>query len=514
MRKLLLASAAMLGAASGIASAQMAPTQGQLVSPGNPVTPSSSFDASNAYGQPSTYAGAMKYNPLALPTPGTIVIHLGGKVEFDAAAIWSSGNVQQGGNGGVIGAAKLNPITFGAYFRLYPGVDGMATNGLRYGASVEIRENFPGSAAQQTPALAPAPSGSTYTSGQTLYVRRAFTYVAADNIGLLRMGTTDGVLGLFDNCIFTNQCWDAGIGVFNGGMMQAQDIAGLNPPWVWLSQAGAEYGNVKITYLSPQFFGFDLGVQYAPSMGNGYSACASVVPVGGTGGPATANNNQASSFCNQTTTGVDPTRWYNQVGVGVRWQGSFGPVDVGVFGFYGAAAKESFFGPKVQAGLTTGVGGTATTGTKYDNLSYYSFAAYVKGNLPFGSLTGSIDYLGGAINGQLAMRPSGGAPENGIVTGLTFNNGPLTLGVSTAVIESQGAAQLTNISQRHEFEVAFGGNYNLAPGLYVVGEYMYMMRHQGGFDFNTGAVAVSGGKATFTRDIHGQGILVSTVVNW
>jgi hypothetical protein len=514
MRKLLLASAAMLGAASGIASAQMAPSQGQLISPGNPVTPSSSFTAANAYGQPSTYAGAVKYSPLAAPTPGTIVIHLGGKVEVDMEGIWTSLSQVQSG---VAGSAKLNPITFGAYARLYPGVDAMATNGLRYGASIELRENFPGSAAQQTPALAPAPSGSTYTSGQTIYVRRAFTYLAADNIGIVRFGTTDGVLGLFDNCVFTNQCWDAGSGIFNGGSIQGQQPAGIAPPFAWLSQAGAEYGNVKVTYLSPQFFGIDFGLQYAPGMGNGYGACSPVIPLGGTGGPATNNNNQASSFCNQTTTGIDGTRWYNQVGVGARWQGSFGLVDVGAFGFYGTAGKESVFGPAVNS--TRGL-----AGNKFDNLSYYSFAGYVKGNLPFGSLTWAMDYIGGALNGQLAMRPTGGVGENAIVTGLTFNNGPLTLGLSMAVIESQGSNSLTNISQRHEAEIAFGGMYNVAPGLFLAAEYMYQQRHQGGFDFATGAnspaAAGSGpaGSATWragaTRDVHGQGIMFTTVVNW
>jgi hypothetical protein len=472
----------------------------------------------------------VKFNRLALPTPGTIVIHLGGKIEFDMAAIWTSASTQQSGNGGVAGSAKLNPITFGAFFRLYPGVDGMATNGLRYGASVEIRENFPGSAAQQTPALSPAPSGSTYSSGQTLYVRRAFTYLAADNIGMVRMGTTDGVLGLFDNCTFTSQCWAAGEDIFNAGQIQAQGPAGpTGIPFAWLVGAGAEYGNVKAVYLSPQVFGFDFGVQYAPSMGNGFSGCATVLPLGGsigvggvTGGAASvaapasisATPGQAGTACNQTTTGLDPTRWYNQVGVGVRYQGSFGPVDVGAFGFYEAASKESFFGPAVSAGLTTGTGGTATTGTRYDNLSFFSAAAYVKANTPIGSFTGAIDYIGGALNGQLAMRPSGGAPENAIVTGVTFNNGPLTLGVSAGVVDSQGAAQLTHVSQRHEWEIAFGGNYNLAPGLYVVGSYMYMYRHQGGFDFNTGTVAVAGGKAVFTRDSRAQGITLSTVVNW
>src|SRR5271167_1916875 len=92
MRKLLLASAAMLGAASGVALAQPAPSQGQLISPGNPITPSSSFSNNNAYGQPSTYSGNVKYNAYAMPTPGTIVIHLGGKVEVDMDAIWTSLN--------------------------------------------------------------------------------------------------------------------------------------------------------------------------------------------------------------------------------------------------------------------------------------------------------------------------------------------------------------------------------------------------------------------------------------
>ena len=179
-------------------------------------------------------------------------------------------------------------------------------------------------------------------------------------------------------------------------------------------------------------------------------------------------------------TGLDPTRWYNQVGVGARWQGSFGPVDAGVFVFYETASKESFFGPAVSAGLTTSSTGGATTGTKYDNLSVLSAAAFVKLNLPIGALQFAADYIGGAMNGQLVERPTGGAPMNAVVGGVTYSNGPITLGASVADVESQGAAQLTGVSQRHEFEAAFGGNYMLAPGLYVVGEYMYMFRHQGG----------------------------------
>jgi hypothetical protein len=89
-------------------------------------------------------------------------------------------------------------------------------------------------------------------------------------------------------------------------------------------------------------------------------------------------------------------------------------------------------------------------------------------------------------------------------------------------VESQVSNTLAGVSQRHEYELAFGGNYNLAPGLYLVGEYQYEFRHQGGFDFvangnGAGATGVAGTatwKAGKTVDAHGQAIMFSTVVNW
>jgi hypothetical protein len=60
--------AALTGILQGVASAQPAPTQGQLISPANPITPSSAFDAANSYAQPNTYRGAVRLNELASPT--------------------------------------------------------------------------------------------------------------------------------------------------------------------------------------------------------------------------------------------------------------------------------------------------------------------------------------------------------------------------------------------------------------------------------------------------------------
>jgi predicted porin len=494
MRKLLLASAALLGATSGLAMAQMAPAplapipnpaQGQT--PSAPASTSSGANNVNNYvGQPDTFQGVSQRftGAVATPTPGTLVIKLNGKVEVDMNAAFSTVN------NSYTPGAKVNPISFGTFMRLYPGVDGMAANGLRYGASIELRENFPGSGAQPTPALSPAPSGSSYSSGETVFVRRAFTYMAADNVGMVRFGQTDGVIGMFDPCIYSAQCWDAGIGNFNGGQIQAQSPGGaVGIPFVWLAQAGAEYGNSKVVYMSPQFFGFDFGVQYAPGENNGYSAC-------GTG-------TQAATSCATTTTGTDPTRWYNQVAAGVRYQGVFGPVIVGAYAMFETAGKEDFFGPAVANG-----GPEHVSGNEYDNLSFGEYAGYIGTDTPIGRFVYSADYIGGALNGQLSMRPTGGASEQGFVTGILYNNGPLTLGAETAIVNSQGSANLVGISQRREYEVAFGGNYNLAPGLFLVGEFMYEHRHQGDFNFATNA------PNTGTNDAQARGVLFSTVVNW
>jgi hypothetical protein len=196
----------------------------------------------------------------------------------------------------------------------------------------------------------------------------------------------------------------------------------------------------------------------------------------------------AGASCIGLTSGNDPTRWYNQVGVGVRYQQAFGAVDFKTYGFYETAGKEN---------QTVGVG------QKFDNLSFYKAGVAVTAM----NTTLAVDYIGGAVNGQLAMRPTGGVNENAILTGVTYKNGPITLGAELGMIDSQGQASLTKISQRHEFEIAFGGNYAVAPGLNLVGEYMYTHRHQGGFNFVTGANGA-------TRDVQGQGVMFSTVLSW
>ena len=495
MRKLLLAGAAILGGTTGAwaqgeaAAPQAFQSQGMVAMPwaGGPAANNNN----NAFGE-------ARKGVTAVPTPGTIVIRLNGRVEVDVGASFTSadkaGSIIGGGN------FKVNPIGISSYMRLYPGVDGLATNGLRYGASIELRQNFgnPNNATAFTAASSP----SGYSSAETVLVRRAFVYVGSDKMGILRMGQTDGVISLFDNGSFTSQGFDGGLGNFNGGAMQAlAPGAGVAIPFAWLSQAGSEYSNAKIVYLSPQFFGFDFGVQYAPNMGNSYSNST-----GSTALQAAACN-AAGAGCIATTTGNDPTRWLNQVAVGARYQGTFGGVNVGAFAVYETAGKEQINGGGIAAGGPGYVAGaTSTALMRYDNLNFVNAALKVE--VPSVGLTWAIDYIGGALNGQLSMRPTGGAPMNAVVTGLVYRNGKWVFGAEVGIVESQGQANLTKISQRKETEFAIGGTYNAAPGLAFVLEYMHTERHQGQFDFVTGSTT------TGTRDVKGNGLTFATVVTW
>jgi len=559
MRKLLLATAAITGATSGLAMAQTPspnwhPNQGQISVP-YAVGPAANNN-NNSWGAANTPSGSAAAGGLStmyapntnvVPTPGTIAIRLNARVEADAVANFTTADtykqsavaVANSNYNGVSTPAlyyKVNPLGVASFFRLYPGFDGMAANGLRYGASAELRENFgsaaypgqlngaaapssaatsgsqgsnkagnpygPNSAVTLSPYATPT-SPSANTSAETMFVRRAFTYLASDQVGIVRIGQGDGVLGLFDNGIFTSQLWDAGSGNLNGGDIQSTSVQGpLGIPFVWLSQAGAEYSNNKIVYLSPQFYGIDVGLQYAPSMGNALQA--SGVGVGCT---------VAGPTCINVTSGLDPQRWYNQGVFGARYQHTFDAVDVKAYGMYEVASKESVpglvNGASLNPSLATGTIRTSTTYApqfiKYDNLGFYSAGLAVTAY----NFTLAFDYLGGDIgtSGQLAMKPTGAPNANAELTGLTYANGPIILGASLGVIDGQGAQGLTGISQRHEVEVAFGGNYKLAPGLQLVAEYMYEQRHQGGFNFNTNTIGTTGNSRA-------NSFLLSTVVSW
>jgi hypothetical protein len=552
MRKFLLASVAALGTGGmvGAAFAQVpagAPTQGQTAYPLS--NPTAFVNNNNNYQAPAL-PGAN-----ANPTPGTIVVHINGKVQTTFQSEWSSAdthvitstaaeaalrgnaNVAPAGSpggppltitvpagGGTvtvpitplatslgttgIGPVKVNPYALDSFMRIYFGADAMATNGLRYGAAIELRENFTGQISSNT-----STGASGNSSLSTVYVRRAFTYAAGENWGIVRFGMADGVIGIFDNGVTTGQFLING---FGGG--DNQNVSGAAVPFFFLATQGAEYDNTKLVYLSPQIAGFDFGVQWAPNTSNGYNITGganNVLSQSITGsGIGTGLNcgTAANSGCPNLSSGpgiLDGSRITNQTVLGVRYQGTFGGLGVLAYAAWEHSGVANYTGLTTPAILgTTTVAGSQFTG-KYEGLNFGSGGAA----LTYAGFTLSANAIGGKLNGQGAAMPVNGVRESAVIVGLKYVTGPLTVGVSVEKGWYQGNVVLTGISQRYGQGIAVGGNYVVAPGLTVFGEYMYEEINQGANNFVTGAVGTAAG-ANANNKVKAQGFLIGNVINF
>jgi len=523
MRKFLLASVATLGTGGlmGAAFAQApaapvgAPSQGQVAYP--LANPTAYVNDNNNYQAPALPG------PLANPTPGTIVIHMNGKIQTTFQSEWGSVdtrtfappaagslNAVLGGNG--TGTVKLNPYALDSFARLYFGADAMATNGLRYGAGLEIRENFTGQIGSNT-----STNASGYTCTETLYVRRAFTYFAGENWGIVRLGQADGVIGIFDNGVTTGQALINGL---NGG--DNQNVSGAGVPFFFLATQGAEYGNTKVVYLSPQIAGFDFGVQWAPNFSNGYGI--------GTGNPVNASlsgagigtglgcSSTGTSGCPNLASGpgiLDGSKGTNQVVLGARYQGTFAGVGLLAYAAWEQSGHAHYTGlgtPLTAAGQTilgtTTVPGSTFNG-QYDGLNFGSGGIAAT----FAGFTFSANAIGGRLNGQGALAPQGGAPEVAYILGLKYVTGPLTLDIQAEEAWYQGNVVLTGVSQRRARAITFGGTYNVAPGFQVFAEYLWEDTQQAQNNFLTGAVGTAAG-ASLNNNVKNQGFLIGNVINF
>jgi Gram-negative porin len=556
MRKFLLASVATLGTGGlvGSAMAQVpavvgtpvvgAPTQGQTAYPAAGV-PNAFVNNNNNYQAPAL-PGA-----LANPTPGTIVIHVNGKVQVDFQTTWGSldnhlvtataaqaariGNATTapagspgaptlgvstagvvtptplgtvlGQNG--IGDVKVMPQAIDSFARIYMGGDAMATNGLRYGAAFEIRQNFTGQISSN------ASSGASgYSSLETLFVRRAFTYVAGEQWGIVRIGQADGLISIFDNGVTTFQFTPTGN--LNGGDL-TNIVGGPIGAFVFLAQAGNEYDNAKAVYLSPQIAGFDFGIQYAPntSNGNGISS-ANIAPlVGSLNGSGTGTGNScaiANTGCPTLSSGPgiqDGSRSINQAAIGARYQGQFGATGLLAYVVGEGSQHATYTGQTTAAVL----GNTAVPTSKF-NGSFNDLAIGSAGvAATFAGFTVGGNVVGGQMNGQLGLQPKGGAPLVGFLLGAKYVAGPLTVGVVGEEYWEQGNVNLSGISQLRARTIDFAGSYTVAPGFTVFAEYLWGDQYQGARNFVTGAIGSAAGAGAF-NNIKGQGFLVGNVVNF
>lgn len=413
MRKFLLAGAAILAAGAA---------QAQTTLNTSPAAPGTTGPFANA--QPA-------------PAPGQVAVRLNGAFRW-YFAVAANGDAHHDGE-------KLTTTGMKSYIRLYPGFDGVAANGLRYGVAAEIR--------QDNEAGTSATPGSIATNGPRgrMYWRRADAYIGGDSWGQVRFGSNDGPItsmggiGHFYNVGTGNWCGDAP--VFNhtgaGG-------------WAFLSCSGQIYGTNKLQYRSPQWNGFDFGLAWEP----------------GTGGLQASNECATTGAgCDMlsTTTSTDYRRRRNTMDVAVRYRGTHGGVGIAAVGGYmgGGHVRDTTNTQAAVDGMSVGYGGMT--------LSYAGF-----------TIGGALQ--GGENNGT-SLKNSRARDQFSWVVGATYTTGPVQFGVTYHETRRQGTWAVTDSSsvsrtrRDRAFEAAI--NYGIAPGLSATIEYLWGDSHHRNKDIIT-----------------------------
>jgi len=428
MRKLLLAGAAM------VASAGMAQAQTQLVT--NPV-PGAGGAAPFANAQPD-------------PAPGQIAVRLNGRLAF-YYGMSANGDIAHGGE-------KLSTEGMKSYIRLYPGFDGVAANGLKYGVMAEIRQDNALGASRtpggSDPYANDAKSGAMARTA--LYWRRAYGYIGYDSIGRVQFGMGDGPVSSMGQI---GQFGNIGTGTFCGDTATVFNM--VNSRWPFVGCSGSFYSTNKAVYYSPQFAGFDFGIGYEPGTAGSTGANECTAAVMNAGG---------CDFQSGTNSNVDSVRRRkNLLDMAVRYRGTFNNVAIAAVGgyFFSGHVNDTYDNFARYDGMSVGYGGATV-----------SFAGFTVGGA-----------LQGGANDGVSLRPTGGRDSFSWVVGATYQTGPVQVGVTYYESRAAGSWTVANSATtsrtRHDrgFEAAV--NYNIAPGLRATVEYVWADSWQGGADLNS-----------------------------
>ena len=429
------------------------------------------------------------------PAPGTITVRLNGRFRFygaivndrdlennlaGSAAVGTTANglTPQGGKN------KAVDYTFATYARLYPGFDGVAANGLRYGASLEIRQDqYSGAGGGAIGSISQQSRGRN-----GLYYRRLWGYLGTAQLGTIRLGAVDGPSSLYITGNFEN---------FDSGGWNSDHYQMLAPAaqvtWPFADVGNFQTGT-KAVYLSPQLFGFDFGVSFEPNTGNGgfLSNCNGPSPVG-TNFVNAAGNFTAAQGANAPN-GIGPgcdrlssspvnaesQRRRNTVDALLRYRGTFAG--------FGVAATGSFIGSanlKDNSGLpfSNTFQGAAGPRFKFEGLRVFDFGAAVT----YGGLSVGGKYQTGRFNGSWGPAVEGLDDAEAWVAGASYTAGPLIVGAHYLDYKSAGDnANAAFGRERREIGLAAGATYSLAPGVSIFASYLHGERKQNGFDFLTG----------------------------
>ena len=391
------------------------------------------------------YAGfdaAMAQTAPGAQSPGSVTVRLNGRVNWYAGIEGSSLDTSADGT-------KTATDNFYGYFRLYPGFDGVAANGLHYGAAAEIRIN-----------------GGQSGSSETLFAHQAYGYFGLPSLGQISFGSENGPSVIFQTGTFEG---------FNDGGWNG-DIEAMVPgageviyPW---ADGNSNYNEStsKITYLSPVLAGFQFGIGFTPNQ-------------------TAANYTDAPTTVTTPIVGGLPR---NLIDIGGQYTQTFGPVGLQVGADY------------TNAGQVAGTGGYATGPTGYKDLSIVQGGA----TLTIAGLTFGGNAVYGAFNQadsyEILLEPDGGRPGVAWLAGAQYTLGPAVVGAAffrfnqtgdiPGGIDAGSGATITSAGlstgQQQNEGFAAGGTYTLVPGVDLFVDYLYGYRQQGGYNFQTGNAGI------------------------
>jgi hypothetical protein len=423
-------------------------------------------------------AGGVNPADSSLPAPGSVVVRFGGQMDWYAVTLSDSADRTTPGSAVT---AKQAKFTFGDYIRLFPSVDGVAANGLRYGAFAELRvEQYFGTGGGANGSV------SGIDRSNNLYVRRAWGYLGLANIGTLRFGTGDGVGQLFDTGSFQN--FDAG--GWNGDVPNLLNSNAV-PTFPFQGGVGAFYATNKLTYLSPQLYGVEVGVSFEPNTSNvtNYGSPSNAGAVGTGGGVA-------SLLSSGSSVPGDLARRRNTINPGVRYRNTFGPV--------GVALEASY-----QKSATLGYEGVSSSVQKFKGWDFGNYGVV----LTFGGLSVGGQIMEGEFAGQGGLEKQGVKNSFAYIVGTSYTVGPVIVGASFFQYNynNHGSYSSTSIGQERDRGVAAGGTYTITPGVSLFLSYVYGDKKENGYDIINGAAntAATGRVGNATRaEVLGTGIQI------
>ena len=333
-------------------------------------------------------------------------VRVGGYFEFTGGYV----NDDADSNAVVLGGterASRSKTDFRSDMEISVIVRGKAANGLSYGAEIELQMD------------------ANNTSSTAIDTDEMWGFISSPTLGTLQFGDQDSA---------ADQLKVAAPSVTNlgesGGWDEFIAPAADGTRYI-LSTINDGSDATKIIYLSPQFFGFDFGVSFAPNQYEGENFL-----VGG------------STTVLQRDPNAGSIR--NELSAALRYRGSFGNVGV-------AAAFSAMRGDAPDA---------ASTATRIQDPNAYQVGL----NLSAMGFTVGGHYMwgkyAGASFGRAGIREGLGNSSNWTL-GATYRTGAISVGA----FYSLGQRDNGTLADREQRAIGVGAVYTMAPGLEVFANY-------------------------------------------